>query len=124
MPTKKSVLIIEDEQSLRKALVERLTNEKFTVYDALDGEDGLLKAHEHHPDLILLDILMPKLNGFQVLERLRLDPWGKTVPVVMLSNLNESVNQTKAQGHGVVEFLVKSNTTLDEIVEKLRSHLA
>ncbi len=123
MPTKKTVLVVEDEQSLRKALLERLLGEGFEVVEAADGEDGVLRAHEHHPDVILLDVLMPKLNGFQVLEKLRADPWGKTVPVIMLTNLGEGVNQTKAQQFGVAEYLVKSQTTLEAIIEKIRIHL-
>lgn len=83
-----SVLIIEDDQILRDMYTDKFRGSDFDVSTASDGEDGIKKALEEKPDILLLDIAMPKVDGIGVMEKLRDDPWGKNVPIIILTNLN------------------------------------
>ena len=86
----KKILIIEDEEPMRRVLKDTLEQEGFIVFESSDGKVGLEEAHLKRPDLILLDILMPKIDGMTVLKQLRKEEWGKGVPVVILTNLNDA----------------------------------
>ena len=129
---KKTILIVEDETSQLKALTEKFTREGFNVLDAKNGEEGLTVALENQPDIILLDILMPQMNGVDMLKKLRQDTWGKTVPVILLTNLNADddsvVNMireaTEATQDEAANYLVKSNWTIDDVVKKVREKLS
>ncbi len=121
--TKKTILIVEDDPALRTPLSEQLTGEGFNVLQAGDGEAGLASALEHHPDLILLDIIMPKMNGLVLLEKLRQDPWGKNVQVMMLTNFSDPGNIAQAVQSEVFEYIIKSNSSLDEITAKIKAKL-
>jgi DNA-binding response OmpR family regulator len=120
------ILIVEDEDIALQPLVERFAAEGFEVVAARDGEEGLEKAVRERPDLILLDIIMPKMDGMTMLKKLReTDEWGKKVPVILLTNLSADEEILK----GIAEdepayYLVKVNWTLDEIVEKVKQRLA
>jgi DNA-binding response OmpR family regulator len=119
----KKILIVEDEVILLEALEKRFSNENYEILTALDGEAGLRTALKKHPDLILLDIIMPKMDGMSMLLKLRQDKWGKTVPVMLLTNLNEAEKVEEAVKAGVSDYLVKSDWHIDEVVAKVRRKL-
>ena len=123
---KYTILVVEDEVSMLKALRGKLLDEGFGVLEAKNGEEGLLHASISHPDLILLDLIMPVMDGVTMLKKLRAgDGWGKTVPVIILTNL------TMAEGkkdEDVVEdefthYLVKTDWKINDIVKKTREVL-
>ena len=120
---KKTVLIIEDEQTLLKLLQKAFEKEDIKTLIALDGEKGINLARKEKPDLILLDIILPKKSGFDVLEELKADAETKNIPVVVLTNLSEVVDVEKVLELGAVTYLVKSSYKLEEIVEKVKDML-
>lgn len=117
----KKILIIEDEKVLADSLGEKLTQEGFDVLLAEDGITGLDMAFQNEPDLILLDIVMPKMNGLEMLSRLRKDEWGKRVSVILLTNYENTTKMEEAKEYGVEDYLIKSGTKLQDIVDKVRS---
>lgn len=117
------ILIIEDELPLLKVLTDKFTAEGFTVIQAKDGSEGLAIALKEHPDLILLDIIMPVMDGMTMLKKLREDNWGQNAPVVMLTNLSDSKNVSDAIASGIGDFLVKSDWTLEDLLTKVKSRL-
>lgn len=117
------ILIVEDEPTLHKALEEFLTEEKFTVLSAFDGEEGVKIAKEKTPNLILLDIILPKKDGYEVLDDLKSDEKTKKIPVILLTNLESAENVQKAFEKGATTYLVKSNYKLEEIVKKVKETL-
>lgn len=119
----KKLLIIEDEQTLLEALSDVLEAEKFKVIQAVDGEDGLKKALAEKPDLILLDISLPKLNGIEMLDALRKDQWGKDVSVIILTNDKSTHTIEQAITHNSFEYIVKSDWSLENIVAKVKDKL-
>ncbi len=124
MEQKKKILIVEDETSLRNALHDKLALEGFSSLEAKNGEEGLEVALREHPDLILLDIIMPVMDGMTMLKKIRQDPWGKTARVMILSNLSYNENIAEAIENGTYEYLVKTDWKLEDIVAKLREQLA
>lgn len=121
-----TVLIVEDEQGLREAAAERLTQESYTVFTAVDGASGLSSALTNHPDVILLDIKMPNMNGYQMLKKLRAQGgWGASVKVIFLTNLELSSDDVSADIEALepAQYLVKSNTSLDELAAKVKEVL-
>lgn len=125
--TRTTILIVEDEQSQRKALVDKFTREGFSVLEARDGKEGFAAALQKQPHIILLDIVMPKMDGMTMLKKLRqANTWGKGVPVVLLTNLSSDDEKITK---GVTEdepayYLVKSNWTISDVVEKVRERLS
>jgi DNA-binding response OmpR family regulator len=117
------ILIVEDELTLNKALEEFLVEEKFEVFSAFDGEDGIKMAKEKSPDLILLDIILPKKDGFEVLDYLKLDKKTQKIPVVLLTNLESAEDIEKAFNKGATTYLVKANYRLEDIVKKIKETL-
>lgn len=117
------ILIVEDELPLLKVLTDKFTAEGFTVIQAKDGSEGLAVALKEHPDLILLDIIMPVMDGMTMLKKLREDNWGQNAPVVMLTNLSDSKNVSDAIARGIGDFLVKSDWTLEDLLTKVKSRL-
>jgi DNA-binding response OmpR family regulator len=121
---KKTLLIVEDDVALRSVLVEKLTDEKFEVLQAQDGEVGLATALEKHPDLILLDIFMPRMDGITMLSRLRAaDAWGKHVSVIVLTNSTDAQTIATVSGFGATDFLIKSEWSLEALVARIRERL-
>ena len=118
-----SILIIEDEVSLSKALKDKLSKEGYTIHEALDGEDGLTKAISIQPDLILLDIVMPKRDGMSLLQELRKDKWGKDARVIFLTNLTDPNKEEEAKKFGVENFLVKTNWSLEDLLKRIKTIL-
>lgn len=123
MNEKKRVLVIEDEAPLSKILAETLTESGFEVDVAVHGEEGWHKARENRPDLILLDIIMPRLDGFVFLKRLRTNKKLATIPVIILSNLGQDSDIAEARELGAMDYLVKSNHTIEAIVQRVQQVL-
>lgn len=126
-PQKPKILIIEDEKVLRKALVQIFTQENFEVIEAKNGEEGLHLSKQKQPNIILLDVIMPKMDGWTMLEQLRnYEPWGKEVPVIILTNLpSKSDEELKKVGNlHPSYFLLKASTSLEVIVEKVKELLS
>jgi len=119
----KKILFIEDESALQKTFGEILSQEGFKMISALDGETGLNLAKKEKPDLILLDLILPKLHGFEVLKRLKGDPETKEIPIIVLTNLEEIADVEKAIELGATTYLVKANYSLEEVVQKIKKAL-
>ena len=119
----KTILIVDDEAFLVRALRERLVKEGFAVNSATDGEDGLGKVFSDRPDIILLDLVMPKMDGITMLKKLRQDPRGKDVPVIVLSNLNNAQSMDQSLASGAQDFLVKVNNSLDDVARIVKHRL-
>ncbi|HCM67457.1 MAG TPA: hypothetical protein DIS62_00410 [Candidatus Kerfeldbacteria bacterium] len=119
---KKTILIIEDEEVLLDVLTKKLVKEGFEVLTAINGEEGLRQARTRKPDLILLDILMPRLNGYEVLEELKRD--GITLPIIIISNSGQPVEIDRAKKLGACDFIVKAEFTPDEVSAKVRKYLS
>jgi DNA-binding response OmpR family regulator len=119
------VLLVEDDAFLREICSKKLVKEGFTVYEALDGEQALNSVGKVIPDIILLDIILPAIDGFQILHQIRENPNKKvaTAPVIMLSNLGQDDDIKKAMEMGANDYLVKAHFTTEEIVEKIKKTL-
>ena len=119
----KTILIIEDEAALQKALEDILTGEGYQTLAALDGEVGLSLAKEKNPDLILLDLILPKIHGFDVLKKLKSDEQTKDIPVIILTNLESMEDVNKAIELGATTYLVKANYNLEDVLSKIKKVL-
>ncbi len=117
------ILLAEDDRILRKAGEVSLKRKGFDVIAAVDGEDALAKARAQMPDLILLDVVMPKMHGFDVLYALKGDASVRHIPVIMLTNLEQASDIKRAADGGAHSYLVKSNLNLDELAGKITSAL-
>jgi two-component system, OmpR family, alkaline phosphatase synthesis response regulator PhoP len=118
-----TILLAEDDRILRKAGEVSLKKKGYDVIPAVDGEDAMVKAREHKPDLVLLDVMMPRMHGFAVLEALKGDPNLRDVPVIMLTNLEQAADIKRAIDGGAHSYLVKSNMNLDELAGKIAAAL-
>ncbi len=124
MPSaRKKILIVEDELDLLGVLSQKFEMEKFEVLEAANGQIGLEQALRNHPDLILLNILMPVMDGMTMLGKLREDSWGKEVPVILLTNLSDEKKVAEAMKKGVYDYLVKADWNINDVVSKVRSKL-
>jgi DNA-binding response OmpR family regulator len=123
MEKKKKILIVEDEETLRSALNNKLTFEGFAVLEAKNGREGLEIALSAIPDLILLDIIMPVMDGMTMLKKLREDKWGKEAKVFMLTNLSDTEKVADAIAQGSFDYLVKTDWTLEDIIARIRKKL-
>ncbi len=119
----KKILIVEDEKSLREPLSKALKKEGFEVFEAENGEEGLDVAKKEHPNLILTDIVMPKMDGLSMLKELRKDRWGKNVHAIILTVLNEDKKVIDALQEGVYDYLIKSDWEVDNVVNKVKEKL-
>lgn len=119
----KKILFIEDESALQRAVSKIFIDEGYQVFSALDGEVGLQLAKKEIPDLILLDLIIPKKDGFAVLEELKKDPATAHIPTVILSNLEGGSDVQRALELGATAYLVKINYRLEEVVEKIKNIL-
>jgi len=117
----KTVLIIEDDPILLAMYRDKFVISDFTVLIAVNGEEGLTKAFQNHPDLILLDLAMPKLDGMTMLKKLRADAWGQIVPVIILTNLNlDGKILAEIITYKPTYSLMKANTTPEDVLAKAR----
>ncbi|MCD4760281.1 response regulator [bacterium] len=120
---KTKILLIEDEEMLANMYEVKFKNEGFELEKALDGAEGLEKAKSIKPDFILLDIIMPKMDGFSVLKALKEDDSTKDIPVMLLTNLGQDEDIEKGKTMGAVGYLVKANITPSEVVEEVKKKL-
>ncbi|HBO16549.1 MAG: Two-component response regulator PhoP [Candidatus Moranbacteria bacterium GW2011_GWE2_35_2-] len=123
MEKKKKIVIIEDEVILRETLQDFLEKEDFDVDSAADGEAGVEMVMRKNPDLVLLDIILPKKNGYEVITELRENQTTKDVPIILLTNLGSIRDIEKALALGATTYLVKADYQLKEIVEKIKGVL-
>jgi two-component system, sensor histidine kinase and response regulator len=122
-PVRKTILVVEDDPSLLELFSVKLKKEGYSVLSATDGASGLAVALDKHPHLIVLDMLLPQMKGTEVLQELRKDPWGSKVPVIVLSNLDDSQHIFDTLSNGALDYLVKADVSLDQIVDQIRFRL-
>jgi len=114
-----NILIIEDDSFLRDLLKKKLKSFGFGVLEAVDGDKGLKKVKEEKPDLILLDLLLPTTDGFEVLSKIKQDPTTSSIPVIILSNLGQKEDVDKGLSLGAMDYLIKAQSTPGDIVAKV-----
>ncbi len=117
------ILLIEDESALQKALQSYLEREGYEMVGALDGQIGLELAEKEKPDLILLDLILPKINGFEVLKKLKENSLTESIPIIVLTNLEDLRHIDEALKSDIKAYLVKAEYTLEEVVEKIKQTL-
>lgn len=120
---KKKILLVEDDIALAAVYKSRLELEDFDTYEVHNGEDALTAAKEYKPDLILLDAMMPKISGFDVLDILRNTDETKDIKVIMLTALSQAKDKERADQLGVNDYLVKSQVVIGDVVERVKHHL-
>ena len=119
----KTILIIEDDKFLRELIAQKLFKEGYNIIEAIDGEEGIKKVKEEKPDLVLLDLILPGIDGFEVLSQIKEDPSLAQIPVIILSNLGQKEDVEKGLKLGAIDFLIKAHFTPGEIIEKINSAL-
>lgn len=119
----KKILLVEDDIALAAVYRSRLELENFEIYEVNNGEQALQAAKEFHPDLILLDAMMPKISGFDVLDILRHTPETENIKVIMLTALSQPKDKERAQTLGVDDYLVKSQVVIGDVVDRVKHHL-
>lgn len=119
----KKILFIEDEHALQQTLGDLLRGEGYEMQSAFDGETGLQMVRSEKPDLILLDLILPKLHGFDVLKQVKEDTETRDIPLIVLTNLEGMGDVEQALELGATTYLVKANYSLDEVLEKVRKAL-
>ena len=118
---KTRVLIVDDDVTLLEMYKERLAAEGYEVTTASNGEEGLARAVDILPQLILLDLMMPKVNGFDVLDILKTTPETKNIPIIILTALIQDTNKQRGLKSGAADYIVKSETMPKEVIEKIKS---
>lgn len=113
------ILVVEDDKFLRELITQKLIRGGYDVKGAVDGEDGVIKIKEEKPDIILLDLILPGIDGFEVLAKVKDDPELKDIPVLILSNLGQRDDVERGLKLGAVDFLIKAHFTPGEIIEKI-----
>ena len=119
----KKILLVEDDDNLANVYLTRLQAEGFDVRRVPNGEDALAAALDYHPDLILLDVMMPKVSGFDVLDILRNTPETANLRVIMLTALSQESDKQRAASLGVDDYLVKSQVVIADVVARIKQHL-
>ncbi len=119
----KNILLIEDDEFLRSLIGKKLSSEGFSISMAVNGEDGFRKAGEVKPDMVLLDLILPVMDGFDVLSKLKGDEATKSIPVIVLSNLDQKEEIDKALKLGAMDYIIKAQFTPDEIINKVKNIL-
>ncbi len=123
MDNKKKILLVEDDEALAGVYKSRLEIEGFDTFWVGNGEDALAEATRYKPDLVLLDAMMPKISGFDVLDILRNTPETANIHVIMLTALSQPKDKERAQTLGVDDYLVKSQVVIGDVIERVRHHL-
>jgi len=116
----KNILIIEDDRFLRELIAKKLIKEDFNISEAIDGEEGIKKIKGEKPDLVLLDLILPGIDGFEVLSKMREDSSITRIPVIILSNLGQREDVERGLKLGAVDYLIKAHFTPGEIIEKIK----
>jgi len=122
-PSQKTVLVVEDDTFLAQLLTNRLSRAGLTVTRAGDGEEALRILKNTKPDLILLDIILPKKSGFEVMEEIQKDPLLKRAPIVIISNLGQDEDMARGRQLGAIEYYVKAQTSIEDLVSKVQQIL-
>jgi len=120
MKNSKKILIIEDEADILELLVDKFVSEKFKVLQSTSAEKGIKLALANKPDFILLDIILFKMDGITMLKKLRQNPWGKNVPVIILSNVTDQAKVSEAMRLGVYDYIIKTNLILNDLVKQVK----
>jgi two-component system phosphate regulon response regulator PhoB len=118
---KKKILMVEDDNAMASVYVKRLESEGFEVKRVDNGEDALASAVEYHPDMIILDVMMPKISGFEVLDILKNTSATAQIKVIMLTALGQDSDQEKAKGLGADDYLVKSQIVISEVIDRIKN---
>ena len=121
--SQKTVLVVEDDTFLAQLLTNRLSRAGLTVTRAGDGEEALRILKNTKPDLILLDIILPKKSGFEVMEEIQKDPLLKRAPIVIISNLGQDEDMARGRQLGAIEYYVKAQTSIEDLVSKVQQIL-
>lgn len=121
---KTKVLIIEDEEMLVNMYISKFEKEGYEIEKALNGREGLEKVKSYNPEIILLDVIMPEMDGFMVLKQLKSETSTKNIPVIMLTNLGQEEDIEKGEKLGVKDYLVKANLTPSQVVDKVKEVLS
>ncbi len=117
------ILVVEDDKFLREMITRKLDKEGYEVVEAVDGEKGEEKIKAEKPDMVLLDLILPGIDGFEVLERIKKDPSTSDIPVIILSNLGQKAEIEKGLKLGALDFLIKAHFTPAEIIEKIKESI-
>ena len=118
------ILIVEDEEPILRVLVDQFVLNGFQVLEAKDGEKGLSVAEDDKPDLIILDLFMPKMDGVTMLKKLRESgEWGEQVPVIIVTNFINRSSHEEVMSYNVLEFIVKTDLKIKNLIEKVKYHL-
>lgn len=123
MPKKHTILLVEDDLPIVNILKQHLESENFDLSIALDGVDGLRMAVESHPEVILLDVIMPRMDGLTMLKKLREDEWGKNAKIIILTNLSNPSTEHEASKYMAADYIVKTDLSLSDLVEKIKKVL-
>ena len=121
--TSAKILVVEDDPFLSNLLKLRLQKEQMEVISATDGDEAIKKLNETEPDLILLDLILPKKSGFEVLENISKNPSLRTKPVIIISNLGQTSDIQKGKELGAVEYFVKAKISIDDLIFKIKEFL-
>jgi len=121
---KKKILVVDDDDNLRLVLIDKLGLSGFETNGASNGKEGLEKALEWHPDVILLDVLMPIMNGQEMLKKLREDEWGQKAKVIMLTVVENAEVIAQAVEDGSLAYLIKTDQSMDDIVAKVKGMIS
>jgi len=124
MTEKSKIVLVEDDKYIARAYKAGLERAGFEMFMATDGAEGLEKIKSEKPDLVLLDLIMPVKNGFEVLEELKMNDELKNIPVVILSNLGQDSDVARGKALGAVDYLIKTDWSMQEVVEKVKEHIA
>ena len=115
----KVLLLVEDDPFISSLLKVRFNSEGFTVLYAADGEAALIMLRQEKPDLVLLDLILPKKSGFEIMEAMQADPQLNKVPIIIVSNLGQDSDIARGQELGAVAYFVKAKTSIDNLIEKV-----
>jgi DNA-binding response OmpR family regulator len=117
----KSILVVEDDRFLRELMSQKLIKEGFKTIQAVNGEEGLKKIKEEKPGVVLLDLILPGIDGFEVLSRVKADPEISQTPIIILSNLGQREDVERGVKLGATDYLIKAHFTPGEIIEKIKN---